>query len=347
MRPVLASAIFGAAVLAWLGAFSEMRAQAATENDVVFSEYSKLSSNLELARRMLSPLEAAQLPQLLAQMGKGLREQPIDLAQETFALAVPSQPPPPKGYGLIVFVPPWDSEKFPGEWLPVLDRYGFIMVSAAHSGNDKTVLGRRAPLALLAEQNVVRHYPVDPERIFISGFSGGSRVAMQLAVAYPDVFRGAILNAGGDRIGTSASPLPPRDLFLQFQSTSRLVYVTGDEDTRMLNSSSSSIRYAHDWCVFGMDSEVEHATDHEAMSASALARALDTLLAMHKPDDAKLASCRAGIETDLDAKLQQVQSLIAGGNRDAAQQLLNEIDAQFGGLAAPRSLDLQRSLTPQ
>lgn len=40
-------------------------AAAGTETQVTFSDYSPLSSNAEMARRLLSPLAAARLPQLL------------------------------------------------------------------------------------------------------------------------------------------------------------------------------------------------------------------------------------------------------------------------------------------
>lgn len=57
---------------------------------------------------------------------------------------------PPHGFALLVFVPPWQDARLPPEWAKVLDRYGAIFVSAARSGNDENVLGRREPLALLA-----------------------------------------------------------------------------------------------------------------------------------------------------------------------------------------------------
>lgn len=50
------------------------------------------------------------------------------------------------------------------------------------------------------------------------GFSGGSRVAEIAALAYPDVFRGAILNAGADPIdGQDGIDKPPADLLRAFQ----------------------------------------------------------------------------------------------------------------------------------
>ena len=59
-----------------------------------------------------------------------------------------------------------------------------------------------------------------------------------------------------------------------------------------------------------------------------------------RPDPGKLAGCRSAIEEALKLKIQQVESLVAGGHHDDAQKLLTKIDEHFGGLAAPRSVDL-------
>jgi hypothetical protein len=99
------------------------------------------------------------------------------------------------------------------------------------------------------------------------------------------------------------------------------------------------------WCVFDTDAEVISRTGHslaahEVADSAALSRALEAMLRPVRPDPDKLASCRSGLESELLAKLQQVESLIASGKRAAAQESLKEIDRRFGGLAAPRSLEL-------
>ena len=60
------------------------------------------------------------------------------------------------------------------------------------------------PLALLAYENIRRSHTLDANRVYVGGMSGGSRVALRVALAYPDVFRGALLNAGSDPIGDGA-----------------------------------------------------------------------------------------------------------------------------------------------
>lgn len=317
---------------------------AATLRNVAFSDYSPLSTNQELAHRMLSPLTAASLPAILAGSGSRLAEQPVDLSRERFTVYVPSTAAPSRGYGLIVFVPPWNAEKIPDGWESVLDEKGLLFVSADNSGNDASALGRREPLALIAAYNVMKKYPVDLGRVYISGFSGGSRIAMRLALGYPDVFRGAILNSGGDLIGNHIIPLPPRDLMLRFQEASRLIYLTGEEDTFVLNAAHASMRSMREWCQFHAEGRTLVSRGHETIDAESLAWALDALNSPSENDLAQLGDCRAQIDRDMSSALKKVRGLMTMGQAEQARNLLNDIDTRYGGLAAPDSLELSRSL---
>lgn len=319
--------------------------------DAVFAEYSPLSGNSELVRRLLSPLTTAQIRRMLASSGKVMSEQEINLAEEKFALYVPAHAPP-QGYALLVFVPPWREAKLPQGWAAVLDQYGVIFVSAARSDNDANTLARRAPLALIAAQNVIRRYAVDPQRVYIGGFSGGSRVALRLALGYPDVFRGALLNAGSDPIGDIGHPLPPADLFARFQETARLVYLSGEQDSLNLATDADSVDSMRRWCVFDVEAQVTHRVGgqpagHQAADPAALSQALAALFNPVKPDPDKLAACRSAVGQQLEAAFGEAESLLASGRRDAAQKRLLEIDARFGGLAAPRSVELSQAPAPQ
>jgi poly(3-hydroxybutyrate) depolymerase len=316
---------------------------ASGEHEVVFSDYTPLAGNAELVRRMLSPLGNVELLRRLAGAGGALSGYPVDLAAERFLLYVPAGPPSPAGYGLLVFVPPWNEARLPEGWNGVLDRFGLIFASAAHSGNDAPD-GRRKALALLAAYNVTRRSRVDPARVFVAGFSGGSRIALRLALAYPDLFSGALLNAGSDPIGSREAPLPPRELWLRFQESSHLVYLTGDRDTLHLAMDAASLESMRSWCVLNVAQRTTPWTAHEAASAAALARALEALEAPAAPNRAKLDACRAGIDRRLTQQLDEVQALEARGERPQARQRLEAVDAEFGGLAAPRSVELEAAL---
>lgn len=336
------SRAFACGIMAAMLGVGTVHAGTLNEN-VVFTDYTPLSSNVELARRLISPLETARLPELVAKTGKTLREQPIDLSEEKFVVYVPTTKPA-NGYGLIVFVPPWDVGKVPNAWTDVLDQYGLIYVSAANSGNDANPIARREPLALLAYANVVKRYPIDPARVYVSGFSGGSRIAMRLALAYPDIFRGALLNSGSDPIGDAVVPLPPKNLFLRFQESSTLAYVTGADDTAVLQADRASRHAMNNWCMFNIQSRDMRGTGHHTADPDSLSWALDVLDRKVSPDAGALAQCRGSIDAELAGKFRDVEALIATGNRDQAQAKLDEIDKHYGGLAAPKIVELEKSL---
>jgi pimeloyl-ACP methyl ester carboxylesterase len=226
----------------------------------------------------------------------------------------------------------------------VLDRHGMILVSAANVGNAANVLDRREPLALLAAHNVLQRYRVDTARIYVGGFSGGSRVALRLALAYPDVFRGVLLNAGSDAIGDAQIPLPPAPLFHQFQQSSRLVYVTGKHDSEHLDQDARSRSSMQSWCVFDVATEAMPWIGHEPAEPGALDRALSALADPGRHDADKLAACRARIDEELAAKTHEVEKLLDNGKSEQARTALNAIDARYGGLAAPRSIELSKRI---
>ena len=319
------------------------RADGQVRREVSFSTYAAHSSNAELTRRLLSPLAAAQLQRDLARTGNKLAGQPLNLADEKFIVYVPAQHPEP-GFGLLVFIPPWQDARLPPGWASVLDHYGVIFVSAARSGNDESVRGRREPLALLAADNLLLEYPIDPQQVYVAGFSGGARVALRLALGYPDLFRAAILNAGSDPLGGQDLPLPPRALFDTFQQSTHLIYLTGEHDTDHANADRVSLQSMHHWCVFNTDIEGEPRAGHEVAGAVALARALGTLHDWRPRDAQKLAACRTALEAELETELQKAQALLARGQRAEAEKLLDRIDERFGGLAAPRSTELAAQL---
>jgi pimeloyl-ACP methyl ester carboxylesterase len=308
------------------------------QSDVVFSNYSPLSSSAELLHRFLSPLNALRAEKRLAHSAVALRDQPIDLARERFTVYVPSHSPA-EGYGLLVFVPPWENAMLPRGWAAILDRHGVIFVSAANSGNAANILDRREPLALLAAHNIMQRFHVDPERTYIGGFSGGSRVALRLALEFPDVFRGAFLNAGSDPIGDAQAPLPTPELFSRFQEMTRIVYISGQNDAVNVEKDAASEQSLLEWCVFDWYAERSPWTGHEVAGPAVLGRALD-MLDKHGVNMARLNNCRLRINQELDKTIVQANDLLAAGDADGARRSLNKIDTRYGGLAAPRSVDL-------
>ena len=314
------------------------------QRDVVFSTPAPLARNGELLRRLVSPLHAIDLQRAMAGNTLAMQASPLAPVQQHFALYVPASPAPARGYALMVFVPPWNDARIPMEWIPVLDRNHVIFISAAGSGNDANVLNRRDPLALLAAYNVMQRYRVDPARVYVGGFSGGSRVALRLALAYPDLFRGALLDAGSDPIGTAQIPLPPAELLHRFQQYSRIVFLTGSDDAIRRAQHARTAESLQQWCVFDTESITLLHAGHVLAAAPGFARALGVLFKPRAPDAAKVDACRARNAAALAKDLADAESLIRAGHANQAMQALAAIDARYGSLAAPRSVELLHAL---
>jgi predicted esterase len=335
---LLTLACAGAALSVGIG--TAAGAEGTTLRAVVAQGDTHYAENAELLRRMASPLTRLAEERTLASSGATLARYPLDVASERFLIYQPAAQPPPQGFALLVFVPPWQDARLPPGWAMVLERSGVVFITAARSGNDENPVGRRVPLALLAAAEARRRFPIDPERVYVGGFSGGSRIALRIALAYPDVFRGVILDAGSDPIGTPQVPLPPQELLALFQSQTRLVYITGERDPEHLADDAQSIRSLHQWCVANVDEAVQPRVQHEVALPGALSQALGSLAAHGRAQPEKLARCRAALAADLDARLRDVEELFASGAAREAAVRLRQIDERFGGLAAPRSVEL-------
>ena len=314
-------------------------------NNIEFTSYSPLSRSTEFVRRTMSPLVALRVAEEVAREQKRLREQPIDLSDEKFSYYVPADVPA-EGFSLLVFVPPWEDATVPSQWLPILDRHAMILVTAARSGNEASVLERREPLALDAAQNMIERYTIDPKRVYVGGFSGGARVALRLALAYPDIFHGVLLSAGSDPIGNAQIPLPAQSFLTEFQDTTQVVYLTGERDEFQLNENIRSRQSLKEWCVFSPPVITVPRQGHERPDASSFNQGLDALLRTPRPEPKRLAACRERIESALEAQLNNVQELANRSRLDDARKLLEKIDANYAGLAAPRSVELFRRWMP-
>jgi predicted esterase len=310
---------------------------------VTFDQYTPLAGNLMMAERLLTPLTAAQLRDRLAAAGKGLRDQPVDLSHEQFRIYVPAVQPP-TGFGVFVFVPPWEENSLPQGWETAFDAQGMIFVSATRSGNQESPLGRREPLAILAAYNVMQRFHVEPSRVYVGGFSGGSRIALRLALGYPDLFHGAPLDAGSDPIGGSELPLPPRALFELFRASSRLIYVTGSQDEYHLVQQGGSVGSLGHWCVANVSTQPISGLGHDLMPPSVVSAALASLSVPVAAPTPKAEKCWARLTADVDGELSEAEGKMERGDLGGARSRLERIDKRYSGLAAPRSVEIAQKL---
>ena len=101
-------------------------------------------------------------------------------------------------YGLIVYVNPVDASiaSAPEGWGPVLDQHKIFLVAPSNVGNNKPDT-RRLGMALLSTALMQKYYStIDPSKIYVSGLSGGARIASVLGLNHPNIFHGTIQSCG-------------------------------------------------------------------------------------------------------------------------------------------------------
>jgi pimeloyl-ACP methyl ester carboxylesterase len=288
----------------------------------------------------MPPVAYHHMEHALATANDKLIEQAIDLAKERFEIYIPSGPPGQDGYGLVVYIAPSSGPTRLRDWGESLDGHRLILVSAQGSGNEMNTLDRRVPLALLAYENVRARFPINGKRVYVMGFSGGGRVAEIVALAYPDIFKGAVLNAGSDPIdGKDGNYKSAAVLFRAFQR-SRLVFITGENDLDHLRRDGVTQESLRASCVLDVRTELAPRLGHKPIDGFALDRVLDAVEAPGRVDADELERCNERLAGELAAALASVEAAIARGDRDGAAALIKAIDARFGGLAAPRILEL-------
>lgn len=116
-------------------------------------------------------------------------ETDYDISKETFDVFVPEDYTGAEPYGLIVWINPGPGGAPRGDWLDVLRKHKLIWIGSAHSENHRTRWVRLG-LAIDAADYMPKVYKIDPYRIYVSGASGGGKVASILGVAFPEVFTG-------------------------------------------------------------------------------------------------------------------------------------------------------------
>lgn len=311
--------------------------------DLISTHYSPLAERPEFIRRAMTPTTADRLLRFQAESETHrLKLQGIDLSKEKFDAYVPRHKPE-RGYGVLVFVSPIKTWPVPRDWKRELDRLGLIYVAAQESGNAQAVYDRRMPLALHALEWARQTYTVDDQRFYISGFSGGGRVAQRLAFAYADVFSGALLIAGSDAFGDNGTVVPPREIMRTLQTRMRLVYATGSLDMVNKAHDESARQSMREFCVTGLFKHIQSRQEHWIPNGRGFARALvDLDRPIVLPDDHH--ACREALDRRVKQALHQVEAAIAGADLDAAGEQLAELDSLYGGLAAPRSVELAREL---
>ena len=121
-----------------------------------------------------------------------------DSTEQTYDLFVPTRRNPKAMMPVLLFISPG---KDGGGWKAfekLAQAEGVLIASPRGAGNDCPPR-QRVRIVLDVLDDLRRNYPVDPDQAFITGFSGGGRIACAIAYGLPELFAGVMpICAGGD-----------------------------------------------------------------------------------------------------------------------------------------------------
>lgn len=271
-----------------------------------------------------------------------------------YTVFAPKDIAPGEELGVIVYIPP-DQAAPTGvmqhPFQSFVEARRVVTVALNRAGNADSVPWRIA-CAVNAVQVARRRYAVDPERVYVTGVSGGGRATSYVMMRYPDLFKGAapIIGCNSPQLWMQAAHLPASCL-QQFKQTTRLAILEGSKDFNRAESKGiyDTLRRGMRYIAYIEQPELAHACP----GATYLAQAMDHLdgpmraaaparwkrvkdqLADHKKDGQsldelnKLACAMAGNPWEEEAKAAH-KALIAAYKeaKDAAAKAVAEGDAK-------------------
>jgi len=114
-----------------------------------------------------------------------------DSTKQEFALYVPPDYDPQRSYPVVVFIDAGPDGGGWKNWEPACTKAKAIYIAPHNAGNN-VPLHPRVRTVLDALDEVRRRYNTDPDRTYLTGFSGGARIALAIAFALPECCGGAV-----------------------------------------------------------------------------------------------------------------------------------------------------------
>ncbi len=167
-----------------------------------------------------------------------------DVAKESYEILLPKNFRASESYGVFIWINAGDSPAIPKAWEAILEKHKLIFIGAKKSGNKRNIFDRMR-LAIDANHNLRQLYKIDGRRVYMSGFSGGSRVASMLGVAWGDMFSGTICCMGVNFYTDITAPdgkvyglnyIPNEELLPIVKQACRYSLITGEKDFNLANT---------------------------------------------------------------------------------------------------------------
>lgn len=191
-----------------------------------------------------SPVQSSDDNQVRYRMMAAETPPPYDVSKEAFEILVPESYRETEPHGAFIWIHSGDAPTIPPSWEAVLARHRLIFIGARNSGNRRNIFDR-IRLAIDANHNLRQRFRIDGRRVYVSGFSGGSRVASMLGVAWGDMFSGTICCMGVNFYTDISAPdgkiyglsyLPDEKLLPAVKQACRFSLVTGSKDFNLANT---------------------------------------------------------------------------------------------------------------
>lgn len=147
----------------------------------------------------------------------------FDSTKQRYQLFVPKDYKNDKTWPLVLFISPGDQPMGWNAWRRICEGEGMLFASPFAAGNNVPA-AQRVRIVLDVLDDIRRNSRIDPEQTYLSGFSGGGRMACAIGFALPEYFGGVVPICG-------TNP-PPGQAYLRHEVEERLAValVTGEKD---------------------------------------------------------------------------------------------------------------------
>jgi len=147
----------------------------------------------------------------------------FDSTKQRYQLYVPKGYQAKKAWPLVLFISAGDTPAGWTAWQKLCEKEGVFFASPYGAGNS-TAAGPRTRIVLDVLDDIRRAYRIDPDRTYITGFSGGGRWACAVGFALPELFGGVAPLCGTNPI------TGPTYLRHRIEDRLSVAFVTGEKD---------------------------------------------------------------------------------------------------------------------
>ncbi len=147
----------------------------------------------------------------------------FDSTKQRYQLFVPKNYQAKQAWPLVLFISAGEQPAGWPSWQKLCEREGIFFASPFGAGNN-TAAGPRTRIILDVLDDVRRLYRIDSDRTYVTGFSGGGRMACSVGFALPECFGGVIPLCGTNPISE------PTYLRHRIQDRLSVAFVTGEKD---------------------------------------------------------------------------------------------------------------------